>query len=64
MAENRIELLKNMVAQNPGDSFARYAGEALKERLMGYYLERYSPIGAFESSRVGLTAIQPWLATR
>lgn len=24
MAENRLELLKNMVAQNPGDHFARY----------------------------------------
>jgi tetratricopeptide (TPR) repeat protein len=24
MAENRIEILKNLVAQNPGDSFARY----------------------------------------
>ncbi len=24
MAENRLEALKNLVAQNPGDSFARY----------------------------------------
>jgi len=24
MAENRIDMLKNLVAQNPGDSFARY----------------------------------------
>ena len=24
MAENRLEILKNMVAQNPSDSFARY----------------------------------------
>jgi tetratricopeptide (TPR) repeat protein len=24
MADNRLEVLKNMVAQNPGDSFARY----------------------------------------
>jgi len=24
MAENRLELLKNLVAQNPGDSFSRY----------------------------------------
>lgn len=24
MAENRIEILKSLVAQNPGDSFARY----------------------------------------
>lgn len=31
------------------DSFAAFAGEALKERLMDYYLERYSPIGAFEN---------------
>jgi phosphoglycolate phosphatase len=32
------------------ESFARFAGEAEKERLMGFYLERYSPIGAFENS--------------
>jgi len=25
MAENRLEILKNLVAQNPNDSFARYA---------------------------------------
>jgi phosphoglycolate phosphatase len=31
------------------ESFARFAGEADKERLMGFYLERYSPIGAFEN---------------
>ena len=24
MAENRLDILKNLVAQNPGDSFARY----------------------------------------
>ena len=24
MSENRLEILKNLVAQNPGDSFARY----------------------------------------
>jgi tetratricopeptide (TPR) repeat protein len=24
MADNRLEILKNLVAQNPGDSFARY----------------------------------------
>ena len=24
MAESRLEILKNLVAQNPGDSFARY----------------------------------------
>jgi tetratricopeptide (TPR) repeat protein len=24
MADNRLELLRNLVAQNPGDSFARY----------------------------------------
>jgi tetratricopeptide (TPR) repeat protein len=24
MADNRLEILRNMVAQNPGDSFARY----------------------------------------
>jgi phosphoglycolate phosphatase len=32
------------------ESFARFAGEAEKERLMGFYLERYSPMGAFENS--------------
>ena len=31
-------------------SFARFVDEAFKERLMGYYLERYQPIGAFENS--------------
>jgi phosphoglycolate phosphatase len=31
-------------------SFARFADAAFKERLMGYYLERYQPIGAFENS--------------
>ena len=31
-------------------SFTRFADEAYKERLMGYYLERYQPIGAFENS--------------
>jgi phosphoglycolate phosphatase len=31
------------------ESFAKLAGEAAKERLMGFYLERYSPIGAFEN---------------
>jgi phosphoglycolate phosphatase len=31
------------------DSFAKLAGEAAKEPLMGFYLERYQPIGAFEN---------------
>ena len=31
------------------ESFAAFAGEAEKERLMGFYLERYSPVGAFEN---------------
>ena len=32
------------------DSFAKLAGEAAKEPLMSFYLERYQPIGAFENS--------------
>jgi phosphoglycolate phosphatase len=31
------------------DSFARFAPDADKERLMSFYRERYSPIGAFEN---------------
>jgi phosphoglycolate phosphatase len=31
------------------DSFAKLAGRENVETLMGYYLERYSPIGAFEN---------------
>ncbi len=31
------------------ESFVRFAGEGEKERLMGFYLERYSPVGAFEN---------------
>jgi phosphoglycolate phosphatase len=31
------------------NSFAGFAGEAEKERLMAFYLERYSPVGAFEN---------------
>ncbi len=31
------------------ESFARLAGAAEAERLMAFYLERYSPIGAFEN---------------
>jgi phosphoglycolate phosphatase len=47
------------------ESFARFAGEAEKERLMGFYLERYSPIGAFEN-RVydGVVAALDLLAPR
>jgi phosphoglycolate phosphatase len=31
------------------ESFAKLAGEAAKEPLMSFYLERYSPVGAFEN---------------
>ena len=31
------------------ESFAKLAGEQEKERLVAFYLERYSPIGAFEN---------------
>ena len=31
------------------DSFAKLAGGPRTERLMGFYLERYSPVGAFEN---------------
>ena len=31
------------------ESFAKLAGEAEKERLMAFYMERYNPIGAFEN---------------
>ena len=34
-------------------SFARFVDAAFQERLMGYYLERYQPIGAFENSVYG-----------
>ena len=47
------------------ESFARFAGEAEKERLMGFYLERYSPIGAFENSVYdGVVAALDLLARR
>ncbi len=57
--------LRAIVGPPLRDSFAAYAGEALKERLMGYYLERYSPIGAFEN-RVydGVVEALDWLAGR
>ncbi|HKX00255.1 MAG TPA: tetratricopeptide repeat protein [Bryobacteraceae bacterium] len=38
MAENRLELLKNLVAQNPGDSFARY-GLAMAYASAGDYTQ-------------------------
>jgi len=38
MAENRLEILKNMVAQNPGDSFARY-GLAMAYAGAGNYAQ-------------------------
>lgn len=41
--------LRAIVGPPLRDSFARLAGSAQKERLMGFYLERYSPIGAFEN---------------
>jgi len=31
------------------ESLAKLAGEEAKEKLMGFYMERYSPIGAFEN---------------
>jgi len=43
------EDLRSIIGPPLRDTFARLAGEAEKERLMGYYLERYSPIGAFEN---------------
>jgi tetratricopeptide (TPR) repeat protein len=38
MAENRLEILKNLVAQNPGDSFARY-GLAMAYSAAGNYAQ-------------------------
>jgi len=38
MAENRLDLLKNLVAQNPGDSFARY-GLAMACASAGDYVQ-------------------------
>jgi len=38
MAENRLETLKNLVAQNPGDSFARY-GLAMALAAAGDYTQ-------------------------
>ena len=36
MAENRLEILKNLVAQNPTDSFSRY-GLAMAHAVAGDY---------------------------
>jgi phosphoglycolate phosphatase len=41
--------LRYIVGPPLRESFAALAGEAEKERLMSFYLERYSPIGAFEN---------------
>ncbi len=38
MADNRLEMLKNMVAQNPADSFARY-GLAMAYGTTGDYAQ-------------------------
>jgi phosphoglycolate phosphatase len=59
------ENLRTIVGPPLRESFVRFAGEAEKERLMGFYLERYSPIGAFEN-RVydGVVAALDLLATR
>src|SRR5579863_8840887 len=38
MAENRLEILRNLVAQNPGNSFARY-GLAMAYATAGNYAE-------------------------
>src|SRR4029077_15719336 len=38
MADNRLEILKNMVAQNPSDSFARY-GLAMAYAGAHYYTQ-------------------------
>ena len=43
------EALRFIVGPPLRGSFAGFAGEGEKERLMGFYLERYSPIGAFEN---------------
>jgi phosphoglycolate phosphatase len=43
------EGLRFIVGPPLRETFARFAGEAQKERLMGYYLERYQPVGAFEN---------------
>lgn len=43
------EALRFIVGPPLRESFARFAGEACKETLMGFYLERYSSIGAFEN---------------
>src|SRR4051812_32080971 len=43
------EALRFIVGPPLRESFARFGGEAHKETLMAFYLERYSPIGAFEN---------------
>jgi phosphoglycolate phosphatase len=59
------EDLRFIVGPPLRDSFARFAGEAEKERLMDYYLERYQPIGAFENSVYdGVAASLDLLAAR
>lgn len=59
------EGLRFIVGPPLRDSFAHFAGEAWKERLMGFYLERYSPIGAFENEVYdGIPAALDSLAAR
>ena len=43
------EDLRFIVGPPLRQSFARFADAAFNEPLMGYYLERYQPIGAFEN---------------
>jgi phosphoglycolate phosphatase len=59
------EGLRFIVGPPLRDTFARFVGDALKERLMGFYLERYGPVGAFENSVYdGVTAALDGLAAR
>jgi len=59
------EALSFIVGPPLRQSFARFANAALAERLMGYYMERYQPIGAFENSVYpGVTAALDLVAAR
>ena len=59
------EDLRFIVGPPLRESFVHFAGEAWKERLMGFYLERYSPIGAFENEVYdGIVATLDALAAR
>ena len=57
--------LKWIIGPPLRESFASFAGEHAKEPLMAFYLERYSPLGAFEN-RVydGVVEALDRLATR